>query len=102
MKLVELCFALTAVLSFASARLIGRQNVTGYPPASVPMNGTRYAILDNDWGSTGFVPILMALGANMDVLGLASDTANTWVDQTTLHAVRKHVVIYSDQGLWLG
>ena len=45
--------------------------------------------MDNDWGSTAFITFLLALGGGIEVLGLASDTANTWVDQTTLHAVKK-------------
>lgn len=89
MHLVKLLLPLAAILS-ADARLLVRDD-TGYSPATPPVNGTRYTILDNDWGSTGFIPFLMALGANMKVLGLASDTANTWVGQTTLHAVGGHV-----------
>lgn len=34
----------------------------------------RYAILDNDWGSTGFIPFLMALEAGIDILALTSCT----------------------------
>ena len=37
------------------------------------------AILDNDWGSTGFIPFLLALGGGMKTLGLVSDTSNSWV-----------------------
>ena len=87
MHLVKLFLPLTALLSSAYARLLVRENATGHTPASTLVNGTRYTILDNDWGSTGFIPFLMAMGSNMKVLGLASDTANTWVGQTTLHAV---------------
>lgn len=82
-------YLLTGIASLANARLSVRNATTDYPPASAPANGTRYAILDNDWGSTGFIPFLLALGGGMEVLGLASDTANTWVDQTTLHGVEK-------------
>ncbi|KAJ5114437.1 hypothetical protein NUU61_000196 [Penicillium alfredii] len=46
-----------------------------------------YAIMDNDWYTAGFVPFLIALDGNVDVLGLASDTANTWQPQVALHAV---------------
>ena len=86
---VNALYLLTGIASLAHARLSVRNATTDYPPASAPANGTRYAILDNDWGSTGFIPFLLALGGGMEVLGLASDTANTWVDQTTLHAVEK-------------
>ena len=95
MHLANPFLALAAVFTLANARLIVRDNVTYYPPASIPTNGTRYTILDNDWGSTGFIPFLMALGANMKVLGLVSDTANTWVGQTTLHAVCSPELTYA-------
>ena len=86
---VNAVYLFTSIASLANARLSVRNATTDYPPASAPANGTRYAILDNDWGSTGFIPFLLALGGGMEVLGLASDTANTWVDQTTLHGVEK-------------
>ena len=82
-------YLLTGIGSLAHARLSARNATTDYPPASAPANGTRYAIMDNDWGSTAFITFLLALGGGMKVLGLASDTANTWVDQTTLHGVEK-------------
>ena len=85
MKLVLTIFA--DCLCVANARLISRGNATLYPAASVQSNNTRYAILDNDWGALAFIPYLLALEAVMDVLGLVSDTANTWVGQTTLHGV---------------
>ena len=46
--------------------------------------------MDNDWDSTAFLPFLLALDAGMEILALASDTCDSWVDQTTLHAVRSH------------
>ena len=82
-------YILIGVASLAHARLSVRNATTDYPSASAPANGTRYAIMDNDWGSTAFITFLLALGGGIEVLGLASDTANTWVDQTTLHAVKK-------------
>lgn len=33
---------------------------------------TRYTIMDNDWGSTGFVSFLLALDGGMEVLALTS------------------------------
>lgn len=51
-------------------------------------NSTRpKVILDNDWSSVGFIPILQALKANWDVIGVVSDTANSWALQTGLHAL---------------
>ncbi|KAI5208619.1 nucleoside hydrolase [Aureobasidium subglaciale] len=44
-------------------------------------------ILDNDWGVAGFIPYLMALDAGWEVLGLVSDTANSWAEQCGLHAL---------------
>jgi hypothetical protein len=73
--------------ALAKSQLFSRNATSDYPPASTPSNGTRYAIMDNDWLSIGFLPFLLALGGGMKILGLASDTANTWVDQTTLHGV---------------
>ncbi|KAK0509457.1 hypothetical protein JMJ35_007851 [Cladonia borealis] len=80
-------YLLTGIASLGHARSFVRNATTDYPPASPSANGTRYTILDNDWGSTAFIPFLLALGGGMEVLGLASDTANTWVDRTTLHAL---------------
>lgn len=43
---------------------------------SSPVEGSqpekRYAIMDNDWGTAGFVPFLLALDGGMDVLALLS------------------------------
>lgn len=47
----------------------------------------RYVIMDNDWNPTGFIPPLLALDAGIKVLALASDTADSWVDQHTFYAV---------------
>ena len=96
MHLGKLFLRLAAIFTSANAQLLVHDNATGYTPASTLANGTRYTILDNDWGSTGFIPFLMAIGANMKVLGIASDTANTWVGQTTLHAVCGHVFAGED------
>lgn len=80
--------ALLCTLCLAEGELVYREdNATISSPAGFQANHTRYAILDNDWSPTAFIPYLLALGAGMKVLGLASDTANTWVDQTTLHGV---------------
>ena len=81
-------FTLASTLCLADARLVSRDNATMNSQASLQSNNTRYAILDNGWSPTGFIPYLLALGSGMKVLGLANDTANTWVDQTTLHGVR--------------
>lgn len=86
---------LASILCLVETRLVSRDNATMNPTASVQSNDTRYAILDNDWSPTGFIPYLLALGSGMKVLGLASDTGNTWVDQTTLHGVR--LLIYTSQ-----
>jgi hypothetical protein len=41
-------------------------------------------IMDNDWSTAGFIPYLMALDAGWEVLGLVSDTANSWAEQCGL------------------
>ncbi|KAJ6103437.1 hypothetical protein N7486_005864 [Penicillium sp. IBT 16267x] len=46
-----------------------------------------YAIMDNDWYTAGFVPYLIALDGDIEILGLTSDTANSWQPQVALHAV---------------
>ncbi|KAL2042837.1 hypothetical protein N7G274_004597 [Stereocaulon virgatum] len=88
---MKITTALNILLStggaLAKPQLFSRNATSDYPPASTPSNGTRYAIMDNDWTSIGFLPFLLALGGGMKILGLASDTANTWVDQTTLHGL---------------
>ena len=48
---------------------------------------SRYVIMDNDWDSTSFISVLLALQSGFNLLGVASDTADTWVGQTSLHAV---------------
>lgn len=78
---------LATTLCVANAQLISRGNTTLNSPATLQSNLTRYAILDNDWSPTAFIPYILALGAGMEVLGLASGTAGTWVDQTTLHGL---------------
>lgn len=45
------------------------------------------AILDNDWSPAGFLPYAQVLSAGWEVLGIASDTANTWAKQTAYHAL---------------
>lgn len=46
-------------------------------------------IIDNDWGPADFTLILMAIASQKyELIGLASDTANTWALQASLHALR--------------
>lgn len=47
----------------------------------------RKMILDNDWASVAFLPILQALDAGWDVVGVVGDTADSWSLQTSLHAL---------------
>jgi inosine-uridine nucleoside N-ribohydrolase len=44
-------------------------------------------ILDNDWSSVAFLPILQALNAGWEVVGVLSDTSDSWALQTGLHAL---------------
>lgn len=55
--------------------------------AAIPKNESRKVIMDNDWGTVEFPPFLMALQAGWDVLGLVSDTANSYSLQCSLHAL---------------
>ncbi|KAI9034888.1 uncharacterized protein KD926_005164 [Aspergillus affinis] len=57
----------------------------GSPVAS--QEDKKYAILDNDWGPVSFLPFLIAAKSDVDILGLISDTGNTWQHQCALHAL---------------
>ncbi|KAI5363105.1 putative inosine/uridine-preferring nucleoside hydrolase domain, ribonucleoside hydrolase [Septoria linicola] len=69
----------------------------GTAVSAAPSNHfTRYAnstvskqkvIIDNDWSTNGFIPILQAIKAGWDVVGVLSDTANSWALQCGLHAL---------------
>ncbi|KAJ9651567.1 hypothetical protein H2198_009153 [Neophaeococcomyces mojaviensis] len=73
---VYFCIASTLALTHQK-----RQNAT--------TTGPSYLILDNDWGPADFTQILMTLAStSYTLLGLTSNTANTWSLQTALHAVR--------------
>ncbi|KAJ5698675.1 hypothetical protein N7462_000680 [Penicillium macrosclerotiorum] len=61
--------------------------VTGGLAVSYAPTEKRMVVLDNDWYTAGFLPYLIALDGDMDVLALVSDTANTWQPQVALHAV---------------
>lgn len=55
-------------------------------------NGTadsksRKMILDNDWAPVAFIPILQALDAGWEVVGIVGDTADSWALQTSLHGL---------------
>jgi hypothetical protein len=63
-----------------------RQVTTGFPPKSWSTKD-RYTIMDNDWHSTAMIPFLFALSANMTVLGLTGNTANSWALQSSLHGL---------------
>ncbi|KAI7486467.1 nucleoside hydrolase [Hortaea werneckii] len=80
--------------SFAALAAVNTLVSTVASPVSMTngssTNATAYrpkVILDNDWETTGFISYLQALSAGWEVLGLASDTANSWALQTGLHAL---------------
>jgi len=51
--------------------------------------GQNYLILDNDWGITDFTQILMAAASpTYKLLGLTSNTGQTWSLQAALHALQ--------------
>ncbi|RDW64224.1 inosine-uridine preferring nucleoside hydrolase-like protein [Coleophoma crateriformis] len=74
---------------YAAPLLAAASVVTAFPAAkrNVTASEKKYIILDNDWSSAGFIPFLIALDAGYEVLGLASDTANTWQHQVALHGL---------------
>ena len=55
--------------------------------AATNSSNTNMVIMDNDWGTVEFPPFLLALKAGWDVLGLVSNTANTFALQCGLHAL---------------
>lgn len=79
-------FSPVAILAVA-----GVAGATAVPCDSANSNCTSKAapkvILDNDWGTVEFPPFLLALQAGWNVLGLVSDTANTFALQCGLHGL---------------
>ncbi|KAM3424068.1 hypothetical protein BST61_g11381 [Cercospora zeina] len=78
------------LLSFLTAISCGAGIVAAAPSQQLKrqLNTTKgKVILDNDWSTTGFIPILQAVKAGWDVLGVLSDTSDTWALQAGLHAL---------------
>ncbi|RAL58459.1 hypothetical protein DID88_005163 [Monilinia fructigena] len=67
--------------------LVHGSSANGYGSNHAPRNATKYVIMDNDWSANGFIPYLIALDAGWEVLGLTSNTANSWQHQVALHAL---------------
>ncbi|KAH6665025.1 inosine-uridine preferring nucleoside hydrolase [Halenospora varia] len=61
--------------------------VSALPIAPLNTTDKRYAILDNDWSTAGFIPFLMALDAGIEILAVTSSTANSWQKQCAYHAL---------------
>ncbi|CZT25243.1 related to inosine-uridine preferring nucleoside hydrolase [Ramularia collo-cygni] len=79
---------LSSLLLALSATIVSAVPASTHQDGNV--NGTiprPKVIFDNDWNSVGFVPFLQALKANWDVLGLVSDTSDSWALQCGLHAL---------------
>ncbi|KAH8653239.1 inosine-uridine preferring nucleoside hydrolase [Tricladium varicosporioides] len=72
--------ALSLALSFTEL-------ISASPIAPRNTTDKRYAILDNDWSTAGFIPFLMALDAGIEVLAVTSSTANSWQKQCAYHAL---------------
>lgn len=70
--------------SLVAASLTGAAPTEHLQERSAKNISSNKVILDNDWGTAGFIPFLMALDAGWEVLGLVSDTANSWAEQTGL------------------
>lgn len=84
-----------ALFRYAAAILLATGLVSCIPQTSSTnptANGSSDArpkiILDNDWGPTDFTLILMTLASNYELLGLTSNSGNTWALQASLHALR--------------
>nr|POE87506.1 uncharacterized protein CFP56_30095 [Quercus suber] len=74
---LALCAALTSNV-IAHTYSSGRQHGDSTRPK---------VIMDNDWSTVGFIPVLQALHARWDILGLTSSTSNSWALQCGLHAL---------------
>ncbi|KIW55426.1 hypothetical protein PV05_04170 [Exophiala xenobiotica] len=79
-----------AVPTFAkrarSGSLAKRQVITVFPRDAWSTED-RYTIMDNDYTATSMGPFLLTLSANMTVLGLTGNTADSWALQCSLHAL---------------
>nr|POE72808.1 uncharacterized protein CFP56_30747 [Quercus suber] len=65
-------------------------NAVAYTSSNGPqhVDSTRpKVIMDNDWSTVGFIPILQALHAGWEILGVTSSTSNSWALQCGLHAL---------------
>lgn len=49
---------------------------------ALPKTEKHYTIMDNDWSTAGFVPFLVALDGDIDVLALASGKSFIYVSGT--------------------
>ncbi|WFD34738.1 hypothetical protein MCUN1_001582 [Malassezia cuniculi] len=72
---------------FSSAIAAAAVLYAGVSAQSNNATGRPKVIMDNDWSTAGFIPYLMAVDAGWDILGLVSDTANSWALQCGLHAL---------------
>jgi inosine-uridine nucleoside N-ribohydrolase len=70
--------AVSAVSAAPADHFARQYNTTGTRPK---------VIIDNDWSTNGFIPILQAIKAGWDVIGVLSDTSNSWALQCGLHAL---------------
>ena len=75
----EFCICLASI---SAATGVQAGNVKKEASAARPK-----VILDNDWGTTGFVSFLEVLKADWEILALVSSTSNTWALQGGLHAL---------------
>lgn len=90
MRSVSFLIVALAAVATSTASTIPSSYSSG--PSNSTANATTPAtrpkvILDNDWSIAGFIPILLALKAGWDIVGIVSDTANSWALQTGLHAL---------------
>ncbi|KAK1754009.1 putative inosine-uridine preferring nucleoside hydrolase [Echria macrotheca] len=85
-SLLTLGFFVSSSLSIPLGQHQQRHDSTS-SPISKRWDSSPKVIMDNDWGITGFVTYLVPLYYNWTILGLLSDTANSWALQGGLHAL---------------
>ncbi|KAJ6556584.1 Inosine/uridine-preferring nucleoside hydrolase domain-containing protein [Mycena vulgaris] len=80
--------SINILTTLAAATLLHGTHGAVFQPRPSDANTTApKVILDNDWSIAQFTPYIIALDAGWDVLGLVSDTSNSWALQNGLHAL---------------
>ncbi|QDS75907.1 hypothetical protein FKW77_002684 [Venturia effusa] len=78
MKLIQTASFALAATSVAASYL---------PKRNATVSEKKYAILDNDWTTAGFIPMLITLNSDIEILALTSSTSDSWQKQCAYHAL---------------